>query len=90
MRGVSGDNRWESVKSEGKHVYWRYGVEGHPVGGVAKNLADCPAGQPFCAIIYPQPHYFGQRIGWYRTVADAKRAVEQRVAGPAARLLNTT
>jgi len=37
--------RWESVKSEGKHVYWRYGVEGHAVGYVAKNTVDCPPGQ---------------------------------------------
>jgi hypothetical protein len=81
-------NRWESVKSQGKHVYWRYGSSDHHVGYVAKNTADNPPGQPFCAGIYPQPYRFGQRIGWYRTVADAKRAVETRIAGPAAQLLD--
>jgi hypothetical protein len=80
-------NRWESVKSQGKHVYWRYGARDHHVGAVAKNTVDCPPGQPFCALIYQQPYRFGQRFGWYRTVADAKRAVESRIAGPAAQLL---
>lgn len=79
--------RWVSIKSEGKHVAWRYEEGDRHIGYVAKNLADCPPAQPFCAGIYPKPYYFGQRIGWYRTVHDAKRAVEDHVAGPAARLL---
>jgi hypothetical protein len=79
--------RWESVKSCGKHVYWRYGEGDRHVGYVAKNTVDCPPGQPFRAGIYPQTYRFGQGIGWYRTVADAKQAVESRVAGPAAQLL---
>jgi hypothetical protein len=76
-------NRWKSVKSQGEHACWRYGDGDRHVGYVVKNLADCPPGQRFSAGIYPKPYYFGQRIGWYRTVADAKRAVEERVAGPA-------
>lgn len=74
-----GANRWESVRSEGKHIYWRYGVPGHAVGYVVRNRADCPVGLPFNGGIYPH-NQLGQRIGWYRTVGAAKRAVEQHTA----------
>lgn len=83
-------NKWKMVKLNGKHGGWRYCDGERQIGYVVKNLADCPSGKPFRAGFYPQPHRFGHGIGWYRTVADAKQAVEDHVAGPAARLLSLT